>query len=184
MLGLRHEICRHDARVCCSIGNHADLGGTGDHIDAHVARHGPLGGGHVGVAGAHDLVDRGDGGGSIGRRGDGLRASDGVDLVHARHGRGGKREGRDGAACLRRGEHDDALHARDLGRDAVHEHGGGVLRTSTGHVERGRRDGHHAHAEAHAVCALVGPRLLTLELVLVELADLRCGMLERREELG
>ena len=42
------------------VGEHDDFRGAGDHVDADVAEHPPLGRRDVGVAGADDLVDRRD----------------------------------------------------------------------------------------------------------------------------
>ena len=55
----------------------------GDHVDADLAEHLPLGGGDVGVARPDDLVDRGDALGAVGKRRDRLGAADAIDLVDA-----------------------------------------------------------------------------------------------------
>ncbi len=59
MLGLRQQIRRHPGRVGRSIGDDQHLGRSGDHVDAHRAEHLALGGGDIGIAGPHDLGDRG-----------------------------------------------------------------------------------------------------------------------------
>ena len=186
VLCLSHEIGCDHGRLGGGIGEHADLGWTGDHIDSHIARDELLSRGHVGVTGTSDDIDLFDALGAVGERGDGLGASHGIDLVHACDARCSERLGRDatGLAHLRvvlRGRHHhDALHAGDLGRNDVHEHRGGVLRATARHVDTGSSHGRHLDAEHRAVGARREPRLL--DLALVKRADLRRRLLERSAE--
>ena len=57
MLRLRHEVGSDHNGIGRGIRKHADLGGSRDHVDAHVTRDAALGGGNEGIAGAHDLLD-------------------------------------------------------------------------------------------------------------------------------
>ena len=66
-----------------SIGDHQHFRGAGDHVDADLAEHQPLGGGDIGIAGADDLGHRRDGRGAIGQRRHRLRAADAVDFGDA-----------------------------------------------------------------------------------------------------
>ena len=181
VLGLGHEVGRHHDGVGRGVGQHADLGGASHHVDAHVAGDVALGGRHVGVAWPHDLVDRRDGLGAVGHGCHGLGAAHGVDLVHARERRGGERVGVEAAVPLRRGHHDHAGHARDLGGDGVHQDGRGVLGASARHVDGGGGDGRHLDPEQSAVGAGGEPGLLAL--ALVEVADLVARLRERGEKL-
>ena len=58
MLGLTDQVGGQQARVGGLVGDDADLGGTGDRVDAHERGDERLGGGHEDVARAGDLVDR------------------------------------------------------------------------------------------------------------------------------
>ena len=80
------------------VGDDQDLRRAGDHVDAHGAEHAALGRRDVRVAGAADLVDRGNRRGAVGERGDRLRAA---DRERARRRRRGARP-RAPADCARR----------------------------------------------------------------------------------
>ncbi len=103
VLCLSHEIGCNHGRLGVGIGEHADLGWTGDDIDSHIARDELLGRGHVGITGTSDDIDLFDALGAVGERGDGLGASHGIDLVHTCDARCSERLGRDapGLAHLR-----------------------------------------------------------------------------------
>ena len=90
VLGLRQQVGGDAAGVGVSVGEHDDLRGAGDGVDADAAEHLLLGGGGVRSAGAGDLVDRGDGFGAEGEGADRLGAADRVDLVEPEQGRGGE----------------------------------------------------------------------------------------------
>ena len=111
VLGLRHEVDRDERGHRGLVGEHEDLGGAGEHVDAHVAHDELLGGGHVRVAGADDLVDARDGLGAVRERGDRLRAADLVDLVDAGLGGGGERVRVHGAVGRGRHDHRDLVDA-------------------------------------------------------------------------
>ena len=59
MLRLAQQVRRHPAGSLPAVGEHQDLAGAGDHVDAHLAEYLPLGRGHKDAAGAHDLIHRG-----------------------------------------------------------------------------------------------------------------------------
>ena len=104
VLGLRHEVDGDERGHGGLVGEDENLAGAGEHVDAHVAHDELLGRGHVGVAGADDLVDARDGVGAVRERGDRLRAADLVDLVDA--GLGGCRERVRVHGAVGRGRHD------------------------------------------------------------------------------
>ena len=123
VLGLGHQVgCDHHG-LGRGVGQYADLGRTGDHVDTHIARHDLLGRGDKGVARAGDLIDARNGLGTVRQRGHGLGAAHHIDLVHAAELGGRERIGADQAVLLRRSHHDHALNAGHLGRNRVHEHG-------------------------------------------------------------
>ena len=65
------------------VGEDQHLGRAGDHVDADLAEHQPLGRRDIGVAGPDDLGDRRDRRGAVGERRHRLRAADAIDLVDA-----------------------------------------------------------------------------------------------------
>ena len=81
---------------------------------------------------------------------------------------------------MRRRHHDHALDAGDLGGNGIHKHGGRILRATARHVDAGRRERGHLNAEHRAVRTRGKPTLL--DLALVELANLTCGLLERGDK--
>jgi hypothetical protein len=85
VFGLAEQVHRHPVGRRGAIGQHQDLAGPGDHVDADLAKDTPLGAGHIGIAGAGDLVHARHAGRAVGQRGHGLRAADGEDPVHAGH---------------------------------------------------------------------------------------------------
>ena len=137
MLGLGEQVRGDPRGIVGGIGDHQDLGGAGDHVDADGAEDQPLGGGDIGVAGAHDLVDRRDGLGAVGERGDGLGPAHAIDLGDPGDLRGGHHR-RVEPAVRRRHDHGDALHAGDARRDRVHQHGTRISGGAARHVEPDR----------------------------------------------
>ena len=177
MFGLGHKVDGNERGISRLISDDAHLRGACDHVDSHIARHDLLRGGDVGVARAGDLGDRFDGLGAVGKRADSLSAADRVDLGHAGDLAGGEDGGIE-RAVLGRGRHaGDALDTRDRCGDGVHEHGGGVERAPAGNVDAYGFERGHLRADDRPVLARGDPALLLL--ALVELADLRGGMLER-----
>ena len=79
MLGLGQEVGGHVARVGGVVGQDHDLARARLVVDLHLPADLPLGGGHVRVAGTHDLADRLDLPGAVGEGGDGLRPAHPVD---------------------------------------------------------------------------------------------------------
>lgn len=157
-----------------------DLGGASDHIDSDVARDNLLGRGDKGVARTGDLVDARNGLGAVRQRGHSLSAAHHIDFVHAAELCRGERVGLIRPVFLRRGHHDHALDAGDLGGNDIHKHGGRILRATARHVDAGRRERGHLNAEHRAVRTRGKPTLL--DLALVELADLACSFLQRGDK--
>ena len=120
MLGLAEQVGGDDARIVPRVGNDDDLARPGDHIDAHHAIDLPLRLGDPRVARAGDDVDGRDLLGAIGKRRHRLRAADPPDFIDPADMRR-RHHDRVGVAARRRGHHHDAPHARDLGRQDVHQ---------------------------------------------------------------
>ena len=76
MLSLAEKIKRDPIWIVVRVGDHQNLGRPGDHVDADLAKHAPLGGSDIGVAGAGDLVDGLDWPRAVGQRRDRLCAAD------------------------------------------------------------------------------------------------------------
>ena len=135
VLRLAEQVGGHPGGVGISVGNHQHLGGAGDHVDVHQSKHLPLGLGHIGVAGAHDLVHLGHRFRPVGQSGHRLRPAHFEDAGDP--GQLGRRQ--DGGADLpvpsRRGGHNDLPHPGDVGGDGVHQHGGGVGGGAPGHID-------------------------------------------------
>ena len=148
MLGLRQEIGGDPGGIVVPVGEDEDLGRAGDHVDADPAEDAPLGRGDVGIARSHDLVDRRNRRGAVGKGGDRLRAADPIDLGDPEHLGGGKNE-RVENPVRRRHRHDQPLDPGDLGRDRVHQHRGGVGRRAARHIKPDRFDRPPTLAEPH-----------------------------------
>lgn len=99
-----------------------------------------LGGGHVDVAGADDLVHPRHAFGAVGQRGHGLCPADGEDTVDTGDAGGGEDDLVD-LAARGRYDHDHFGHPGDLGRDRVHQHRGRVGRLAARHIEPGAIQG-------------------------------------------
>ena len=83
MFRLAEQIGGDPVRIIAAIGDDQDFRWTGNGVDADLAEHFAFGGGDIGIAGADNLVDRGNGLGAISQRGNGLRAADAVNLGDA-----------------------------------------------------------------------------------------------------
>ena len=83
VLGLRQQIGGDPAGIAGVVGDHQHFRRAGDHVDADLAEHLPLGGGDIGVAGADDLRHRRDRRRAVGQRRHRLRAADAIDLGDA-----------------------------------------------------------------------------------------------------
>ena len=70
----------------------------------------------------------------VGQRGHGLCTAGLEDLGHTGGGGGGKDDRIHPAVLSGGGGHHDLRHARDLGRDDIHQHGGGIGRRAAGHI--------------------------------------------------
>ena len=141
MLRLAQHVRRHPGRVTVPVGEHQDLAGPRDHVDAHLTEHLPLGRGHEDAAGAHDLVHRRNGLGAVGQGSHRLGTAHLENPV--RPGDFRRRQGgiADGAVFVRRRHHNDFLHPGNPGGDHVHQNGGGEGLRAPGHAHAHPADG-------------------------------------------
>ena len=122
VLGLAQQVGGDPVGIVGAIGDHQDFRRPGDGIDADLAEHFALGGGDIGVAGAHDLVHRRDAFACRrpARRRPARRRCDRFRVTPARF-RGGQHQRIDLAAAGRRHHHDagDAGDARRESRSSA-----------------------------------------------------------------
>ena len=181
MLGLGQQVDGDPGGVLGGVGHHQDLRRSGDHVDADGAEHLALGGGDVDVAGADDLIDRGDGFGAERQGGDRLGAADPVDLGDTGEVRRRQHQRVD-HPCRRRHRHDDALDTGDAGGQRVHQHARGIGGQATRHVNADGGDGAKAGSKGHTGAVHIGRILWQLTAVIV--LDPVGGELQRRQRLG
>ncbi|MNS84034.1 hypothetical protein D3C72_1178460 [compost metagenome] len=136
MLGLGQQVGGHIGRVRAVIGQNGDFAWPGDAVDIDSAVHLALRQRDEDVARAADLVYRLDRIGAVRQGCDRLRSADPVDLAYASF-RSGDENIRVNA-CLtagsRRRDHHDLRHARNLGRDDIHEYRGRISGLTARHV--------------------------------------------------
>ena len=181
VLGLGQQVERDPVGVVVGVGDDEDLGRAGDHVDADAAEDPALGGGDEGVAGAGDLVDRGDGFGAVGQRRNRLRAADAIDRVDAGD-LGGQQDQRVHLPVRGRAGDDQPLDPGDTGGDRVHQDRGRVGGGAARHIEaRGR---YRRPAPAKRRPGAVGPAFVLRLLAFVVGADAVGGEFQRGAVLG
>jgi hypothetical protein len=149
VLGLADEVGGDHHRIGVLVGDHEDLRGTGEQIDAHVAEELALGLGDVRVAGTDEQVDAPDRLGAERERRESLHAPEHVDLVGAGqvHRRdGGRRRG----ALVGRRARGQPPHAGGLRRHDAHVRRGDHRVAASGYVGADRGDRDVAVAQEHA----------------------------------
>lgn len=127
VFGLRHKIGSNHGRIGRRIGENAHFRRARHHVDACIARDDFLRRGDKRIARANDFRGLRNRIGAVGKSGNGLGATHSIYLIDARNFRGSERVRRNAAFFLWRGNHNHALYASDLRRNAVHEHRRGVL---------------------------------------------------------
>ncbi len=150
VLGLGEQVHGQPVGIGAAVGDHQDLRGPGNHVDAYLAEHRPLGGGHVDVARPHDLVDPRHALGAVGQRRHRLGAADGEDMIDA--GQVGRRQHQLVEHAIgSRHHHDDLAHTRHMGRDGVHQYRRGIGRLAAGHIDASPVEGRHLLTQHAAV---------------------------------
>ena len=182
MLGLAEQVGGDPCGVAGAVCQHENFRRACNHINADLAEHLPLCRGHVDIAGADDLIHGGDALGAVGKGCHGLCAARFKNQINARNDGGGQNRGVHLAVPSRGGRHDDLPDARDLGGDDIHQHGGRVRRRAARHVDARALDGGVLLPQHDA--GLVVDHKVFVQLLLVEMADVLGGHLQRRDELG
>ena len=182
MLGLAEQVGGDPRRVAGAVCQHENFRRACDHINADLTEHLPLCRGHVDIAGADDLIHGGDAFGAVGKGCHGLCAARFKNQINARNDGGGQNRGVHLAVPPRGGRHDDLPDARDLGGNDVHQHGGRVRRRAARHVDARALDGGVLLPQHDA--GLVVDHKVFVQLLLMEVADVLGGHLQRRDELG
>ena len=180
VLGLGEQVHGDPVRIGLAIAHHQDFRRAGNHVDAALTEHMALGGGHIDVAGADDLVALRHALGTVGQCGYGLCATDAEHAVNAGHAGSGQYQLVQ-LATRGRHHHHDFRHTGDLGRDGVHQHGGWIGGLATRHVQAGAIQRSDLLAEDSAVGFGVGPGVLLLAFVIQAHA---LGGLLQRSALG
>ena len=182
MLGLAEQVGGDPCGVAGAVCQHENFRRACDHINADLAEHLPLCRGHVDIAGADDLIHGGDAFGAVGKGCHGLCAARFKNQINARNDGGGQNRGVHLAVPSRWGRHDDLPDARDLGGNDIHQHGGRVRRRAARHVDARALDGGVLLPQHDA--GLVVDHKVFVQLLLMEVADVLGGHLQRRDELG
>ena len=158
MLGLAEQVHGHPVGRRAAVGQHQDFTGAGNHVDAHGAEHPLLGAGHIGIAGAGDLVHLRNGGRAVGQGRHGLGTADGEAARDARHIGGRQHQGV--LLAARRGhDHDDFLHASHMGGNGIHQHAGRIGRLAAGHIDAHAVQRRDLLAQQGAIGVTVAPAL-------------------------
>ncbi len=181
VLGLGEQVGGDEDGVGALVGQHRDLGGAGDHLDADDPVDLALGGHRVRASGSDDLVDGGHGAGAVGQRRHRLGAADAVDLVEAEEAGGGQQAGVGQAGGAGRGDDADLVDAGHLGGNGGHEQAGDERRLAARHADADAAQGGDAAAEDDAVGVLAEPGVDLLGLV--EGADVGGGAADGGHEV-
>src|ERR1035441_9923569 len=137
MLGLRHKIGGNIGSIATFAGDD-DFRGAGKHIYGAIKSYEALGRGDIKIAGADDLVHALEARGSVGQRGDCMRAAQAIELRNAEQMRGGERF----RSGFGRDDH-DALNAGHLRGTGGHQQRGGQRMAAAGHVATHRAERAH-----------------------------------------
>ena len=181
MLGLAQQVGGYPCGVAAAVCQHQNLGRAGNHINANLAENLALCRCNVDISGADNLVHGGHALGAVGKGGHGLCAAGFENQVNARNDSRGQNGGVHLAIAARGGGHNNLLDARDLGGNHVHQHGGGVGRRAAGHINARPLDGGVLLPQHNA--GLVIDNKILMELLLMEVADVLGGHLQRGDEL-
>ena len=135
MLGLGNQIGGAKVGLGGFIGDNDSFGGAKDAVNVHLALHQLFGIGHEYVARPANLVHFGNGFRAIGHSGDGRRAADLIDGIHAGNLGGGQYRRVQGFVAAPGSGQDDFLDPGDPGGNSRHQHGGGIGGGAAGGVQ-------------------------------------------------
>ena len=120
MLGLGKQIHSDPIRVGLTVAHHQNLGWAGDHIDAYLSKYRTLGGSHIDVARADDLIDTRHAFRAVRQRSNCLSATDRKDAVNSGQTRRCQYQLVD--LTTRRGHHhDDFRYPSNLSGNRIHQ---------------------------------------------------------------
>ncbi len=137
VFGLGEQVGGDVTRIGAVVGQHEQLAGAGEHVNADFAEEQAFGGGDVGVAGPEDFRDAPDRFRAERHGGDGLRAADLINL-----GRPGQPRGvEERRVDRRRAADDDLAAAGHFGERDGHDDRRDQRRGPTGHVDADAFDG-------------------------------------------
>ena len=179
VLGLAQQVCRHKGRHAAGIGQHFHLAGACRHVDGHTGQGSQLlGGGHIGIARAENLIHLRHRGGAVGHGGDGLSPAHLEDAGHAAE-IGRKEDGGIHLAILAggRAEH-HFLAPGHSGGHRQHEHRGEQRRLTTGHIQAHALNGQRALLAFHTGGGLQFHGSLGGMLQFVEVVDVAVGQFD------
>ncbi|HCE17198.1 MAG TPA: hypothetical protein DEQ80_05005 [Anaerolinea thermolimosa] len=112
MFGLGQQVGCNPFRVGSFVGDHQGLSGAGQAIDAHHSINLFLRQSHKKIAGAKNFIHPGNTFGAERQSGNGLRATQGINLLDPHQSTGGQDDGGYLAgSTLRRSNHDDLLYS-------------------------------------------------------------------------
>ena len=165
VFGLGQQVRGDVSGVGGFVGQNDDFAGAGDHVDIDGSEDQLFRDLDGGVAGAHEFVHPGDGGGAVGQGGNGLGAENPVDFIDA-DDMGGSQHGRmDGAVRPCRRGHAESRHARDAGGNGGHQKRREKRGARAGDENANPFDGEHPSAQHHAVAVFDVPGGLFLRAV-------------------
>ncbi|MNE37901.1 hypothetical protein D3C80_1317760 [compost metagenome] len=121
VLGLGEQVHGNPVRIGLAVAHHEDFRRAGDHVDADLAKHVALGGSHIDVARADDLVDLRHAFGAVSQRRNSLGAADGEHAVDTGDAGCSQHKLVDFTARGRY-DHDHFGNTGHLGRNRVHQH--------------------------------------------------------------
>ena len=156
MFSLAEQVHRHPVRGSAAIGQHQNLAGSGNHVDAHRAKHALFGAGDISVAGAGDLVHLGHRGGAVSQRSHGLRAANRKSPGDACYISCRQHQGIF-FAFWRWHHHDDFAHSGDMRWNGVHQHRRRVSRLAARHINAHAVKRGDFLAQQRAVLVAVAP---------------------------
>ena len=150
MVCLAQQISSHTGGHAAGICQHFHFAGAGRHVDSYACQRGQLlGCGHIGVAGAENLINLGHGACAVGHGGNGLCPANFENALHAAEVCG-KEDGRVHLAIFPggRAEH-HFLAPGHSSRYGQHQHGGEQWRLASGYIQAHALDGQRALLAFH-----------------------------------
>ncbi len=133
MLRLGEHIQRHPIRIGAPVTNDQDFRWAGHHVDTHASKHLALGGRHVDIAGADDLIHCGHGSSAASQGCNGLGTTNSKNSIDTGNIGGRENQVIDFAARSR-DYHNDFVHPSHFGGQGVHQNGRGITGFATRNI--------------------------------------------------